>query len=78
MSKRKQSTEMYRGCSWMYGTDEYFESGGQGTTYLLPPNIGDNNVFFPVLSQKLGGNRPHFLLHRNSTRQVYSSQLEVR
>jgi hypothetical protein len=50
---------------------------GGGTTFILPPNIGDNNVFFPLLSQKLGGNRPQFLLHRNSTRQVYSSQLEV-
>jgi hypothetical protein len=36
----------------MYGTDEYFENGGQDTTYILPPNIRDNNVFFSVLSQK--------------------------
>jgi hypothetical protein len=27
--------------------------GGGGTTYILPPNIGDNNVFFPLLSEKL-------------------------
>jgi hypothetical protein len=52
MSTRKRSTEMYRGYSRVYGTDEYFESGvvggrGRGTTYILPPNIGDNNVFFP-------------------------------
>jgi len=38
----------------VYGTDEYFESGGGGTTYILPPNIGDNNVF--LLSQKFRGN----------------------
>jgi hypothetical protein len=30
-----------------------------------------------LLSQKSGGNRPQFLLHRNSIRQLYSSQLEV-
>ena len=71
MSTRKRSTEIFRGYSRVYGTDEYFE------IYILPPNIGDNNVFFPLLSQKLGGNRPQFLLHRNSTRQVYSSQPEV-
>ena len=55
MSTRKRSTEMHRGYSRVYGTDEYFESGvrGRGTTYILPPNIGDNNVFFPLLSQKL-------------------------
>jgi hypothetical protein len=26
--------------------------GGGDTTYILPPNIGDNNVFFSLLSQK--------------------------
>ena len=51
-------------CS-VYGTDEYFESGvvgggGRGTTYILPPNIGDNNVFFHsnLNRFKLGGNCP--------------------
>ena len=66
---------MYRGYSRVYGTDKYFESGRGGTTYILPPNIGDNNVF--LLSQKFAGNHPQFLLHMNSTRQVYASQLEV-
>ena len=54
---------MYRGYSRVYGTDENFESvgGGEGTTYILPPNIGDNNVFFPLLSEKLGGQAPPVL-----------------
>jgi hypothetical protein len=30
MFTRKRSTEMYRGYSRVYGTDEYFESGGWG------------------------------------------------
>jgi len=30
MSTRKRSTEMYRGYFRVYGTDEYFESGGGG------------------------------------------------
>jgi hypothetical protein len=49
---------MYGGYSRVHGTDEYFESGEICTTYILPPNIGDSNVFFPLLFQKLGGNRP--------------------
>jgi hypothetical protein len=36
---------MYRGYSRVHGTDEYFESGEICTTYILPPNIGDSNVF---------------------------------
>ena len=62
------------GCT---GQTSILKVGGESTTYILPPNIGDNNVFLPLLSQKLEGNRPQFLLHRNSTRRVYSSQLEV-
>ena len=58
MSMKIGSTEMYLGYSRVHGADEYFESGGGGTTYILPPNIGDNNVFFPLLSQKLGGLHP--------------------
>jgi len=63
MATRKRSTEMYHSYySRVYGTDEYFESGkgdgGGGTAYILPPNIGVKNVFFPLLYQKRGGNRP--------------------
>jgi hypothetical protein len=54
-----------------------FWKWGEGAQHILPPNVGDNNVCFPLLSQKLEGNRPQFFLHRNNTRQVYSSQLEV-
>jgi hypothetical protein len=42
-----------QGCT---GQTRIFKVGRGGTTYILPPNIGDNNVFFPWLSQKLGGN----------------------
>ena len=62
------------GCT---GQTSILKVGGEGTTYILPPNIEDNNVFLPLLSQKLEGNRSQFSLHRNSTRRVYSSQLEV-
>ena len=63
------------GCT---GQTSILKVGGGGTTYIVPPNIENNNVFFPLLSQKLGGKCPQFLLHyRNSTCQVYSSQLEV-
>ena len=53
--------------------------GGVGTTYILPPNIGGNNVFFSIIISKVWGQPPTVPLHRNSTRQtqVYSYQLEV-
>ena len=61
-------TEMYRRYSRVYGTDEYFESGEKGsTTYILPPNIGGNNVFFPIVISKVWGQPPPVPLHRNST-----------
>ena len=62
------------GCT---GQTNILKVGGGGTTYILSTNIEENNVIFPLLSQKSGGNRPQFLLHRNSIRQLYSSQLEV-
>jgi len=35
MSARKRSSEMHRGYSRMYGTDEYFESvGGKGAQQI--------------------------------------------
>jgi hypothetical protein len=78
MSTRKRSTEMYRGHSRVYGIDEYFESGGGGTTYILPPNIADNNVFFSLLSQKFRGKLPQFrCIGIVPASQSYSSQLEV-
>jgi hypothetical protein len=39
------------GCT---GQTSILKVGVGGTTYILPPNIGDNNIFFPLLSQKLG------------------------
>jgi hypothetical protein len=51
--------------------------GGGDTTYILPPKIGGNNVFFSIVISKVWGQPPPVPLHRNSTCQVYSSQLEV-
>ena len=39
------------GCT---GQTSILKVGGGGTTYFWPPNIGYNNVLFPLLSQKLG------------------------
>jgi hypothetical protein len=47
---------IYWNVSWLLtctGQTSILKVGGGGTTYILPPNIGDNNVFFPLLSQKL-------------------------
>ena len=60
MSTRKRSTEMYHGYSRVYGTDEYFESGGRGHNIYFTSKYKDNNVFFPLLPQKLEGNRRQF------------------
>ena len=43
------------GCT---GQTSILKVGEGGTTYILPPNIRDNNLFFPLLSQKLGSNHP--------------------
>ena len=72
MSTRKQSTEMYRAY-------EYFESGpGEGTQHIfyLQFHRGQQRIFSIVIS-KVWGQPPPVPLHRNSTRQVYSSQLEI-
>ena len=62
------------GCT---GQTSILKVGGGGTTYILPPNMGGNNVFFSIVISKVWG-QPHPVpLHKNSTRQVYSSQLEV-
>ena len=36
------------------GQTSILKVGGGGTTYILPPNIGDNNVFFPIVISKAG------------------------
>ena len=51
-------TEMYRGYSRVY---EYFESGGEGWHNIcFTSKYKDNNVCFPLLPQKLEGNRRQF------------------
>jgi hypothetical protein len=77
MSTKIRTTEKYRGYSRVHGADEYFESGGRGhNIYFTTKYRGQQRIFFLCYLKNLGG-CTQFLLHRNSTRQVYSSQLEV-
>ena len=39
-------TEMYRGYSRVYGTDEYFESGGRGHNIYLTSKYGRQQRIF--------------------------------
>jgi len=52
MSTRKRPTEMNRGYSLVYGTDEYFESGGRGhNIYFTSKYRGQQRIFFIVISK---------------------------
>ena len=60
MSTRKRSTEMYRGYSRVYGTDEYFESGvggggggGGHNIYFTSKYRGQQRIFSIVISKGL-------------------------
>jgi hypothetical protein len=51
MSTRKRPTEMNRGYSMVYGTDEYFESGGRGhNIYFTSKYRGQQRIFSIVIS----------------------------
>ena len=77
MSTKIRTTEKYRGYSRVHEADEYFESGGRGhNIYFTTKYRGQQRIFSFVISKPWGG-CTQLLLHRNSTRQVYSSQLEV-
>ena len=43
------------------GQTSILKVGGGDTTYILPPNIGDNNVFFPIVISKGWGQPPPVL-----------------
>jgi hypothetical protein len=49
---------LYCGVKYGFTADtSNLKVGEGGITYILPPNIADNNVLFPLLSQKLGVKR---------------------
>jgi len=61
MSTRKRPTEMNRGYSLVYGTDEYFESGERGhNIHFTSKYRGQQRIFSIVISKVLGQPHPHF------------------